>query len=323
MIRSAILYIIRVALLTVIFSLLFWKLSPTSYKKDFLVHAPLPDFLNLTKNSQVGSLDLWAPFIEKIHADEPTNEPYTAKSILMYDLTTNRVLFEKNPGTELPMASLTKVMTATIALSEIKSPDAYTVPEEALVGEDSMGLSAGEKLSHTDLLYGLMLNSGNDAAEVFARNYPGGRSAFVTAMNDKAKALGLTHTHFTNPTGLEGDGDQHTTTSDLLVIVRNVLQNYPEIKPVASTYEYDIPQTGEHKAYTLYNETNLLTTYPGVHGLKTGYTPEAGLCLITLLHYQGHEIVGIVLGSDDRRGEMIRLLDYSLTSLGIKPPKHS
>ncbi|CAN5190622.1 hypothetical protein BH09PAT1_BH09PAT1_7540 [soil metagenome] len=285
--------------------------------------SPLPDFLTRGINKQVTLLDLWSPFVEQIQGNEKAIPDFTAASILMYDLTTNKALFEHNSKAQLPMASLTKIMTAIISLESKRSDDMYNVSSSALVGEDSMGLSVGETLTQEELLYGLMLPSGNDAAEVLADNYPnGGRIAFVQAMNDKAKALGLTDTVFSNPSGLQGDGTQHTTAADLVVITRYALDTFPIFDQVVSTYEHDIPETSTHKAYQLFNETNLLTTYPGVKGVKTGYTPEAGYCLVTLLDYQGHRIIGVILQSEDRREEMRNFLDYSLKQLSITPPAH-
>lgn len=185
-----------------------------------------------------------------------------------------------------------------------------------------MGLTAGEKLSLDELLYGLVLNSGNDAAETLASNFTGGREAFIQAMNEKANALGLSNTHFTNPSGLEGDGNQYTTAYDLLVITNYALSNFSEFKKVVGTFSMELPYSTNHKYFYLENETNLLSSYPGVKGVKDGYTPEAGLCLVTYLDYQNHKIIGVILGSGDRRGEMIELLDYSLNSIGITPPKH-
>jgi D-alanyl-D-alanine carboxypeptidase (penicillin-binding protein 5/6) len=141
-------------------------------------------------------------------------------------------------------------------------------------------------------------------------------------MNDKVKALGLADTHYTNPSGLEGDGDQYTTAYDLFVITKYALENYPLLGQVVQTPFYNIPQTNTHRSYDLYNETNLLTSYPGVKGVKTGYTPEAGYCLITYLEYKDHKIIAVLLGSENRRQEMKDILDYSLTTEGITPPKH-
>lgn len=314
-------YFVWVLCLTVFFSSLFWFFSLEHFQERTYL-SPLPSFLDRGKNAQVRHLDLWFPHLAQIMASEHNSMQLSAKAVLMYDLTSNVALFEKNSKQELPMASLTKIMTAIIALENTMGNDRYFVPKDALVGEDSMGLTPGEMLSLDELLYGLFLNSGNDAAEVLAAHFPGGRELFIQAMNDKAKSLGISHTHFTNPSGLQGDGNQYTTTYDLLVITRYALENFPKLISIASTVEWTIPQTSTHKAYYLFNETNLLTSYPGVKGLKTGYTPEAGLCLITYYEANGHRIVGILLNSENRRQEMKDLLDYSLTSLGIKPPVH-
>lgn len=282
------------------------------------VSSPLPGFLSRVFNSQVTSLNLWSP------APSGNIDPLqlTAKSVLSYDLTTNTMLFSKNADEKLPMASLTKIMTAIVALEHPKADDNYLVSKSDLVGEDSMGLDSGEQVSLSDLLYGLILHSGNDAAETLATNFPTGRAQFILAMNQKAASLGLQHTHFTNPTGLEGDGDQYTTARDLLVMTKYALENFSLFDSVVATFDYTINQTATHKAYDLENETNLLSSYPGVEGVKTGYTPEAGLCLVTYLNYDNHKIIAVILGSDDRRGEMKDVLDYSLKKEGITPPPH-
>ncbi len=285
------------------------------------VDSPIPDFLNKEKNSQVSSIDIWSPILQKFFSSNNTPE-ISAKSALVYDLTDGKVLYEKNAREKLPMASLTKIMTAIVAMDHKRSDDMYNVYPESLVGENVMGLTSGEILSLNELLHGLVLNSGNDAAEVIASNTMN-RTDFIKAMNDKAKSLGLKDTNFTNPSGLEGEGNQYTTSYDLLVITKYALNNYPEFAEVVSTPEYHMPATEEHKAYDLYNETNLLTSYPGVKGVKDGFTDEAGLCLVTYLDYKDHKIIGVILGSQNRRAEMKELLDYSLSTQGIKPPPHS
>ena len=298
-----------------------FELFSNQPKQDSKIVSPLPDFLNILNNKQVSGISLWFFSLnDSLQKKEALN--ITAKSALIYDLSSNKVLFDKNAKEKLPMASLTKIMTAIIALENPRKDDRYVVEGSDLVGEDSMGLGTGETLSLKELLYGLMLKSGNDAAETLAGNFKGGRSAFIKAMNDKAKSLGLKDTNFTNPTGLEGDGKQYTTAYDLIVISKYALDNFPLFNQIVSTFDYNIEASSSHKAFFLENETNLLTSYPGVKGVKTGFTPEAGLCLVTYLDYQGHKVLGVVLGSDDRRGEMIELLDYSLESQGIKPPKH-
>lgn len=292
-------------------------------KGKLAIVSPLPDFLTAFANKQVSTLDLWAPIFEIFKKDSEEKIPViSAKSALLYDLTTEKALFSKNPYEKLPMASLTKIMTAIITLESPKKDNKYIVSSADLVGENAMGLTIGEALSLEELFYGLILPSGNDAAETLASNYLGGRTKFIEAMNNKAKSLGLSNTNFTNPSGLEGDGAQYTTAYDLLVMTRNVMK-FPLFQKVVATVEYRIPYAEFHKEFYLYNETNLLTSYPGVKGVKTGFTDEAGFCLVTYLDYEGHEIIGIILGSENRREEMKELLDYSLKIQGITPPFHN
>lgn len=295
--------------------------SKTTNEKITLV-SPVPDFLNSAKNKEVSTLSLWIPILSNFIKGNSEDIEISAKSAIVYDTTIDKVLYKKNAKEKLPMASITKIMTAIIALENKKNDDKYLVVGNDLVGEDSMGLTEGEILSLKELLYGLMLPSGNDAAETLATNFKGGRNAFIKAMNNKAKSLGLKDTNFTNPTGLEGDGNQYTTSYDLIIITEYALTKFSLFRQVVSTIDYTIPKTDTHKAFYFENETNLLTSYPGVKGVKTGYTPEAGLCLVTYLDYQGHKIIGIILGSSNRRQEMKDLLDYSLRSITITPPKH-
>lgn len=301
----------------------FFNLFPQmqAQASQFGIASPLPSFLDMTKNNQVTTLTYWLPAnVPPDNASDVDN--ISAKSALAYDTTTEKFLYVKNINVRTPMASLTKIMTAIIALENPKSDDQYIVRGRDLVGEDSMGLDSGEKLSLEDLLYGVFLHSGNDAAEVLAENTGDGRADFITDMNNKVKALGLNDTHFTNPTGLEGDGKQYTTAYDLLVMTRYGLTNFPLFDKTSSAASISIPQTSSHKEYDIDNETNLLTSYPGVDGIKTGFTPEAGYCLVTDLRYGGHHIIAVLLGSDNRRDEMKRILDYSLTTLGTTPPHH-
>lgn len=298
-----------------------WQYLGHEVQRSASLLSPIPDFLRISENSQVKLLDLWSPVVQQSHGSTGEEvEGLTAHAILMYDLTTDKVLYERDAKTRRPMASITKIMTAIVAMENQKSDNRYTVTEADIVGEDSMGVTPGEVLTMEELLYGLMLPSGNDAAEVLANNFPGGRLAFIQAMNDKAKSMGLVDTQFSNPSGLQGDGVQHTTPYDLVVMTRYALEKFPLFEQVVSTAAHEIPATETHGAYSLANSTNLLTTYPGVRGVKTGFTPEAGMCLVTYLNYGNHKIIGVVLNSENRRGEMKIMLDYSLKSLGIEPP---
>lgn len=314
-------YIAGTAVLTLLCVTLLWT-SASFFQGETKIIAPIPKYVSLSDNKEVRFFNIWKPLIEKIYGDTKDAPVISAHSALMYDLTTKRTLYEKNSHEKVPMASLTKIMTAIVALEHPKSDDRYTVYGENLVGEDSMGVLPGEVFTLKELLYGLMLKSGNDAAEVLASNHSGGREDFLRIMNEKAGSMGLSDTHFSNPSGLQGDGEQYTTAQDLLVITKYALENFPDFAEVAATSEHTLPATATHQEYYLLNETNLLTTYPGVKGVKTGYTPEAGMCLVTFLDYKDHKIIGILLNSENRRQEMKDLLDYSLLSLSITPPPH-
>ena len=315
-------YLIPILFLSILVSLSLLYYFKYDFEKNDLTISPIPEFLTISKNKQVRLLDLWSPIVSSSVGSGFNPESLSAKSAIVFDLTTNKTIFEKSATTKYPMASLTKIMTAVISLENKKYNNRYVVKKEDLVGENSMGLAVGEILSLEELLYGLMLPSGNDAAEVLANNFQTGRSGFIQAMNLKAKSLGLNNTHFDNPSGLQGDGEQFTTSYDLLVITRYALENFPLFAKIVSTPEYHIIATRTHQPFDLYNETNLLTSYEGVKGVKTGYTPEAGLCLVTYIEFKGHKIIGVILNSENRRSEMKNLLDYSFKTLGVAPPEY-
>ena len=311
-----------ISLATISLTLVAYFYADSKFNNIKNIISPLPELIKHTFYSDAKAQSYWAPNLAE---DISTLKKITVNSraAISYDLTTDRLLFSENINTRLPIASLTKIMTAIIALENMKLDNKITISKEAsTIGEDSMGLSEGEILSVEELLYGLLLNSGNDAAEALAQGSGFSRDAFLHLMNKKAEDLGLFDTRFTNPSGLEGDGDQYSTVRDLLILTRYALQK-KEFTRIVATYEYNIPQDSNHKAYTLYNEANLLTSYEGVKGVKTGYTDEAGMCLVTYLDYGGHEIIAVLLNSENRRSEMKVLLDYSLKSLGVTPPPHS
>ena len=316
--------LLLVLLIIIVFftAFLYFLIFPKASEEKQTVVSPIPDFLSIINNKQVSSLSLWLPVLSNFIAGKDTVPQVTAKAALVFDIENKKVLYEKNPKQRLPIASLTKIMTAIVALENPKKDNRYIVRKEDLVGENSMGLTEGEVLTLEELLYGLILPSGNDAAEVLAHNYKDGRKGFIKAMNNKSKALGIKDTNFTNPSGLEGDGEQYSTPYDLMVMTHYALSNFPIFAKVVATYEQTIEGNQNHKAYYLVNETNLISSYPGVKGVKTGYTPEAGFCLVTYLDYKGNKIIAVILGSENRRQEMKDLLDYSLQSIGTDPPPH-
>lgn len=284
----------------------------------------------LFKKEKVLGLNQWFP--KKAEAENQLDSPKIgAKAALFMDTNSGEILYSKNIHEKLPVASLVKVMTALVALENKNLDDEYLVSQRATEMEpDEMILLPGERLTLKELLYGIFLISANDAAEVLAEGTTGDReeftsqsegsedrrSRFIKMMNDKAKQLGMEDSYFANPTGLDEDlGSSYSSAYDLAILTRYLIKNFPEVVEISKIEHIILPKTNEHQDYEMYSGINLLTTYPGVVGFKTGYTPEAGLTLITLVQKNGHEIIGILLGSENRRDEARELLDYSFGKL--------
>jgi serine-type D-Ala-D-Ala carboxypeptidase (penicillin-binding protein 5/6) len=263
------------------------------------------------------SVNQWVP---KVLAVSTTAGPQiTGKSAFFIEANSGDVLYAKDHEEKLPIASLTKVMTALIAVERKTSDAKYLVSREASEMEpDKMFLIAGESLSLKELLYGLFLLSANDAAEVIAQGTTTSREDFLNLMNEKAKELGMKNTKFVNPTGLDEDsGSSYSTAYDLAILTRYFIKNYPWITEISAAPYVEIQATQTHRDYQLYNAINLITTYPGVVGFKIGYTPEAGFTIITLAKKGNRQIIGVLLNSDNRRDETKQLLDYSFRKMGI------
>jgi D-alanyl-D-alanine carboxypeptidase len=248
-----------------------------------------------------------------------------AAASMLEDVTTHQVLLGYNMDAELPMASTTKIMTAVVALetghldqSVAIGSDVLDLPPEA----SRMGLLPGDALTMRQLLYGLLLPSGDDAALAIADAVSKERGAnFVDLMNQQARALGLTHTHYVNPHGLDARG-HYTSASDLVKLTLFALR-LPVFSTVIDTYVYTIPDSGQHHAFLPLKNTNELlapnTGYPGANGVKTGTTSRAGDCLVFSVTRNGRQLVGVVLGapSDEARFTDARtLLDWGFSVRG-------
>ena len=267
--------------------------------------------------------------LASISAPAATLEPpVVARAAFLFDANSGLVLYSKNADAELPQASCTKIMTALIAVERGNLDQVMTVGADAhaLVGPDSsyMGLDTGEQLSLRDLLYGLLLPSGNDAAVAIADGIAGSVPAFVALMNQRAQQLGLTHTHFVNPHGLDAPG-HYTSARDLAALATVAMRN-PIIEQMTSTRTYDIPATATHKAYHLMTGDDLLagarSPYPGAIGVKPGYTGPAGYTMAFAAVRFGHLIVGAVLHDPSwqvRIVDMRTLLDWGFAQDGIAP----
>ena len=239
----------------------------------------------------------------------------SAGGAVLMDADTTRVLSSVNAHTRLPMASTTKIMTALLALENSSLDDIVTVPKEAYAMEgSSMYLNLGEKIRMEDLLYGLMLSSGNDAAVTIAMRIGGSVEGFAQMMNNKAAALGCTNTHFVTSNGLH-DPQHYTSAYDLALIASAAMKN-PQFRTIVGT-KYWRTKSGD-VTRTLKNKNKILWQYEGGNGIKTGFTKDSGRCLAFSVERGGHTVVGIVLACPDMWNASKSLLDYAFNNFTWK-----
>lgn len=284
------------------------------FNRDFL-----KEFTNLSKTSPsalVASAKTSNPFWNPSYLDNPPAIPppvVDSKAALVAELTTAKILFTKNPDLRLPIGSIQKIVTAMVALDHLQESDIVTISQNASLREpDSMGLYPGEKLTLKQLLYGMILVSGNDAATAIAEAVSGDENKFATVMTQKAKTLGLENSLFINSNGLD-EGVQYSTVSDLATLAQDLITNYPQLAKIVATKQLTIPntinETENHKEYYLVN-TSPVVDLPGYLGIKPGYTPSAGRCLLTLVQKDNKKYLIITLGGNDRKGDTEALLNY-------------
>ncbi|OGY17899.1 MAG: hypothetical protein A2784_01725 [Candidatus Chisholmbacteria bacterium RIFCSPHIGHO2_01_FULL_48_12] len=233
----------------------------------------------------------------------------TARAAMVVDVGSGTVMYQKNAQTPLLPASITKLMTALIALDTYDLNDVLTVKRADEAIGQSMGLKVGEKITAENLVYGLLVKSGNDAALALAENYPDGYAAFVEAMNQKAKDWQMTDTVFKNVSGVEQWGHV-TTVRDLAVLAREATKNEVVTK-MAATKSMTVKDVSGNIEHELKNINQLLGQVEGLRGLKTGWTTNAGECLITDTVRDGREIITVILGSEDRFGESAALIEWA------------
>lgn len=236
----------------------------------------------------------------------------SAKSILVKDLGTGTVLYQKDSSIKLPVASTTKIMTALVSSEYFSQNSPLTVGDSSTIGGAVVGLKRGEVLSFRSVLYGMLLNSGNDAAYTIAENYPGGVLSFVSAMNKKATELNLQNTHFENPAGFDNPS-HYSSASDMARITEEALKN-PNLSKVFATKETEVLSLDKKYKHDLKNLNKLLSQVVGVLGVKTGYTEAAKENLVTLIDRDGRRVLIVVLGSDDRFGETTNLISWTYSN---------
>lgn len=250
------------------------------------------------------------------NADAPPPPAITAKAAVVIDGDTGRVLYDLNAHERRAPASTTKIMTAIIALENM-SEDAWVVSEtngNEMVGSSIMGLRRGMYIQMRDLLYGLMLPSGNDAAVEIAKNTWGTQERFVEKMNEKVAELGLRDTHFANPHGLDR-GEHYSSAYDLAMIGRYAMGN-EEFRRIVGARVYELPRP---IGYVLQNGNTLLDKYAGADGLKIGWTERAGWTLVASATRDGHRVFVTVLDSQDRDADASALLEWAFTTHQWKP----
>lgn len=232
----------------------------------------------------------------------------------LVDLDARQVLWQRDAESSRAPASLTKLMTAIVALDDAGSLDRIVevTKESTQVIPSVMGLTPGERLTVRDLMYGLFLDSGNDAAEALATGIVP-RDRFMRQMNQKAKSMGLTASRFVTPSGLDAPG-HGMSAHDLAHLAAYFDTYYPKLAEIAATKDISIAATATHKAFHPHNLNRLLWTYPGATGLKTGLTESAGGCMLATATRDGRHLIAVVLnGTLHSTDDATVLLNYGFT----------
>ena len=234
-----------------------------------------------------------------------------SRRAIVYERNSRCILFEKNIDEQCAMASTTKIMTCTLILENCNLQDQVTISQKsASTGGSRLGLSINDTISVQDLLYGLMLCSGNDAAVALAEHCSGSVENFANLMNSKAQELSLSSTHFVTPHGL--DNPEHYTTVRNFAVLTDYALNNPLFLQIVGTKYYDVTINGVTKS--IHNTNELLGYLPTVYGVKTGYTSQAGRCLISSAKSNNLDIIVIVLGADTKKirtTDSIKLINYT------------
>lgn len=239
--------------------------------------------------------------------DEPT---LNSRIAVAYDRKSGEVIWGKDEHKRTAMASTTKIMTAIVTLENCDLTQTVTISKKSAgTGGSRLGLKADDKITMNDLLYGLMLKSGNDAAVAIAETVGGSVEGFAELMNEKAKELKLENTHYVTPHGLD-DPEHYTTAVELAKLADYALQNETFAK-IVNTKNYTVTINGYPKSISNTNE--LLGYLEGVNGVKTGFTNNAGRCLVTSVNRNGFEIITVILQADTKKfrtADSIKLIEY-------------
>ena len=243
-----------------------------------------------------------------VHAqDLPAKPSIKASALYLVELKSGRVLLEKNAARRLPPASLTKIMTALVALEAAPLQEVVKIDRRAVVHRSSLRFQAGEEFLLRDLVMAMLVTSANDACEAVAFHVGGDSDRFVAMMNERARALGLKNTHFANPCGFDAPG-HYSTAVDLATLTEQAFQ-VPAISMMVRTIARDIASVDGTRQVHLRRANELLLD-PDVNGVKTGYTSKAGRCLIASMFKDGHHLLLVGLNVTDRWAQASSLLRY-------------
>ncbi len=299
---------LRLILIPLIFFLIFATLILINTKVESAIKGNM--VIPIDSNTQVHPY----PFIQTVQMPE-----VSAKASIIIDADSQVIIFSKNPNVRFSMASTTKIMTALVAMEYYKKDSVLTVGPANFEGS-RLGIYYGERFYFEDLLYAMLLPSANDAAETIADNYPGGRDAFVAKMNEKAGALHLHNTHFSDPTGLNDDGD-YTTVVDMARLASVAIKN-KDLVSITGTKNKLISNVDNTRQYILENLNKLLGV-DGVYGIKTGTTEAAGEVLVTSSIVNGHTFIIVVMNSQQRFSDTKVLLLFISENVKYIAPDQS
>ncbi|PLT28268.1 D-alanyl-D-alanine carboxypeptidase family protein [Peribacillus deserti] len=249
-----------------------------------------------------------------------------ARSAILIERDTGKILYDKESHVKLPPASMTKIMTMLLIMEAIENgklsmnEKIRTSEYAASMGGSQIFLEPGEEMTAEQMLKGIAIGSGNDAAVAMAERIAGSVDAFVDMMNNKAKELGLTHTKFQNPTGLPTK-DHYSTAFDMAMMAKELLKYDGKITKFTGTYE-DYLREDTDKKFWLVNTNRLVKFYPGVDGLKTGFTQEAKYCLTATAKKNNMRVIAVIFGAPtpkDRNAQITSMLDYAFSHYQTYP----
>lgn len=261
--------------------------------------------LLLTLTVMVGLCASPMGYVLAVPADMSTH----AKAAALIDVESGRLLYSSNGDQPMRIASLTKIMTAIVAIEHGNLTDMVKTTRRAVGREgSSIYLKLGEEMSLSNLLYGMMLRSGNDAATAIAEHVGGSEEGFVYLMNEKAAQIGLANSHFMNPHGLDIEG-HYSTANDLAKLTAYALKN-EVFAEIVRTKEKSAPNPNEKWQYRWHNKNKMLNMYEGADGVKTGYTKKALRCLVSSATRNGQKLAAVTINDGDDWADHRKLLDW-------------